>query len=114
MVYKKEVEMKQLKNIKAFTKTELNKLIKWSSSRYNNYKKADVVNDILRVVDSGQDTEKEYTTGSYCEKGTNGMRSGSNYGMTYKLKTENVGCICYVDLTLPSGEVVSKLHMNIK
>ena len=30
--------MKQLKNIKAFTKTELNKLIKWSSSRYNDYK----------------------------------------------------------------------------
>lgn len=106
--------MKQLKDIKAFTKTELNKLIKWSSSRYNDYKKVDVINDILKIIDSGQDAEKEYTTGSYCEKGTLGMRSGSNYGMTYKLKTENVGCICYVDLTLPSGEVVSKLHMNIK
>lgn len=106
--------MKQLKDIKAFTKTELNKLIKWSSSRYNDYKKVDVINDILKIIDSGQDAEKEYTTGSYCEKGTLGMRSGSNYGMTYKLITENVGCICYVDLILPSGEVISRLHMNIK
>ena len=106
--------MKQLKNIKAFTKTELNKLIKWSSSRYNDYKKVDVINDILKIIDSGQDAKKEYTTGSFCEKGTNKMTSGSNWGISYILKTENVGCICYVDLTLPSGEVVSKLHINIK
>jgi hypothetical protein len=106
--------MKQLKNIKAFTKTELNKLIKWSSSRYNDYKKVDVVIDILKVIDSGRDTEKEYTTGSYCEKGTNRMTNGSNWGMSYKLKTINMGCICYVDLILPSGEVISRLHMNIQ
>ena len=98
--------------IRAFTKTELNKLIKWSNSRYNDYKKADVVNDIIKIIESRQDIEKEYITGSFCERGTNKMTSGKNYGLIYKLKTINTGCICYVDLILPSGEVISRLQIN--
>lgn len=101
--------MEQFK--KAFTRTELNKLIKWSNSRYNDYKKADVVNDIIRIIESKQDVEKVYETGSFCEKGINKMTSGSNYGMTYKIKTKNVDSVCWIDLTLPNGEVIKRMQI---
>lgn len=51
------------------TKKELNKIIRWSSSRYNELKKKDVVNQIIFAIEIGEDTKRTFGTGSYSERG---------------------------------------------
>lgn len=81
--------------IKSFTKTELNKLIEWSSSRYNNYKKADVINDIIKIIKNKEIVTKEYDTGSFSPR--NHLQ-----GWTYKLITEYINNEYVIKLILPS------------
>lgn len=57
-----------MKNIIA-TKKELNKVIRWSSSRYNELKKKDVVNQIIFLLEIGEETKRTFGTGSYSERG---------------------------------------------
>ncbi|MCR8994627.1 hypothetical protein [Brevibacillus laterosporus] len=68
-------------DIKA-TKANLSKLINWSSSRYNEKKKSDVLNEILFAIEVGEDVELTYGTGSYSERGHLG-------GWNYILKIDN-------------------------
>lgn len=51
------------------TKTNLNKILKWSSSRYNELKKDEVIERILNYIEEGNDVKDVYTTGSYTETG---------------------------------------------
>lgn len=50
------------------TKTLLNHIIRWSSSRYNEYKKPEVVEIAYKIL-SGEweDSIQVYSSGSYCE-----------------------------------------------
>lgn len=45
-----------MKSIKA-NKTNLNKIIKWSSSRFNEYKKSKVIDRILQAIKKGEDCD---------------------------------------------------------
>lgn len=55
------------------SKTNLNKLIKWSSSKYCEYKKNDIINKVLNLKEG---EEFSCSTGSYSEK-------GHQYGWSY-------------------------------
>ncbi|MEK5357812.1 hypothetical protein [Paenibacillus sp. FSL L8-0709] len=48
--------------------SRLKKIIKWSSSRYNERRKTDVIKDILKNISQGKDGYWEYDTGLYTEK----------------------------------------------
>lgn len=56
-----------MKLIKA-NKTNLNKIIKWSSSRFNEYKKGEVIKEILTALTNGIDTEIHFGTGAFTER----------------------------------------------
>ncbi|KQY90929.1 hypothetical protein ASD24_24330 [Paenibacillus sp. Root52] len=64
------------------TRTNLNQIIKWSSSRYNSLKKREVVSQILFYIERGTDIVEIYETGTYTEK-TGGQ------GWDYKLTISN-------------------------
>lgn len=51
------------------TKKDLNSVIRWSSSRYNEKKKSDVVEQIIFLIEKGLDVKEEFVTGSYSERG---------------------------------------------
>lgn len=73
-----EIDEKQQLTIKP-TKTDLNKVISWSTSKWNEYKKKEVIERILYHINSEYDLiEEEYRTGSY-------TTSGSLRGWGYKL-----------------------------
>lgn len=56
------------KAIKA-NKKGIGSAIKWSSSKYNELKKSDVIMDILSRYKEGKDCRAEYSTGSYSPRG---------------------------------------------
>lgn len=56
-----------MKTIKA-NKTNLNKIIKWSSSRFNEYKKSEVIKKILTALADGVDTKIHFGTGAFTER----------------------------------------------
>lgn len=70
------------------TKTELNKLISWSSSRYNDMKKADVIKDIIFRIEKGENCTAEYRSGCYSEAANNlkvdCKWTGGNYTLEIK------------------------------
>lgn len=68
-------------NIKA-TKSDLNKIINWSSSKFNELKKSEVVERIIFLIEKGEDTEVRFVTGSYTEHGSLG-------GWDYVLKVKD-------------------------
>lgn len=49
------------------TKTNLNKIVQWSSSKFNDYRKAEVVGLIFASIQGGNDTIDEYSCGTYSE-----------------------------------------------
>lgn len=48
-------------------KTNLNKVIKWSNSRFNELKKDEVIEDILERIKAGKNGEWHYGTGAFSE-----------------------------------------------
>ncbi|MGN0961308.1 MAG: hypothetical protein ACI4PF_03825 [Christensenellales bacterium] len=50
-------------------KTNLNKIIKWTSSKFNIYKKSEIINKLLKMA-NGETIE--FSCGSYSESGYNG------------------------------------------
>ena len=69
-----------MQNIKA-NKTNLNKIIKWSSSRFNEYKKSEVIDRILQAIKKGEDYEQRFGTGAFTERNC--------WGCAYILKIQN-------------------------
>ncbi len=63
-------------------KTNLNKIIKWSTSRFNEYRKGDVIEIILNKIKEGKDYKQRFGTGSFAE-------SGSLAGWEYVFKIKN-------------------------
>ena len=55
-----------MENINA-NKTNLNKIIRWSTSRFCEWRKHEVIEDILDKIKIGRDVRYEYRTGSYAE-----------------------------------------------
>lgn len=93
-----------------FTKSELNTLISWSSSRYNPYKKSDVIDSILELQESDEDGERTYSCGSWTEptqKSRYSRMKSMNCQGTYIFKKKgNV-----VSLQLPNGlKIVKQLE----
>jgi hypothetical protein len=70
------------------TNSELNKLISWSSSRYNDMKKADVIMDIVFRIEKGENCTVEYRSGCYSEAANNlkvdCKWTGGNYTLEIK------------------------------
>lgn len=67
------------KMVKA-NKTNLNKIIKWSSSIFNEYKKSEVINIILQAIKDGEDTQRHFGTGSFTE------RNSWGWGYDFEIK----------------------------
>ena len=69
-------------------KSNLNKIIKWSTSRWNNFKKSDVVELIIKGMNEGKlngQTEYLFHSGSYCE--CSSMSRFSEYVVNFENKT---------------------------
>lgn len=79
-----------MKSIKA-NKTNLNKIIKWSSSRSNEYKKSKVIDIILQAIKKGEDYERHFGTGAFSERNC--------WGWGYILKIQNGMAILKHDVT---------------
>jgi hypothetical protein len=65
------------------TKSDLNKAIEWSSSRYNERKKPDAVEEIIFRVEKGEDYTGLFQSGCYSE-GSHGY--GRNKSQIFKCK----------------------------
>ena len=93
-----------------FTKSELNTCITWSSSKYNQYKKSEVIDSILKLQDSDEDGERTYSCGSWTEptqKSRYSKMKSMNCQGTYIFK--KVGNV--VSLQLPNGlKIVKRLE----
>jgi len=63
-------------------KTQLGKVLQWSSSKFNPYKKSEAIEYMLEAIEKGEDIEKEFAVGGW--SGT----SGSQAQMVYKFKIE--------------------------
>ena len=69
-------------------KSNLNKIIKWSTSRYNNFKKSDVIELIIKGMNEGILNGREeylFHSGSYCE--CSSMSRFSEFAVDFKTKT---------------------------
>lgn len=77
-----------MESIKA-TKADLNKLISWSSSKYNERKKSDVIADIIFRVEKGEDCTVEYRAGVYSEGAHTGQYKSKWTGGAYTLEIKN-------------------------
>jgi len=71
------------------TKAFLNSLIAWSSSRYNEQKKAAVIADIIYRVEKGEDCKVEYRSGVYSEGAHTGRFKSLWTGGQYTLEIVN-------------------------
>lgn len=93
-----------------FTKSELNTHITWSSSRYNPYKKSEVIDSILELQASNEDGERTYSCGSWTEPTQKSryskMKSMNRQGSYIFKKKGNI-----VSLQLPNGlKIVKQLE----
>lgn len=66
------------------TKTNLNKLIRWSSSRYQRPRKKDVIDKIIEALKKGDDCVLEFSCGAYTE-----TADIHGWGRDYKLVIYN-------------------------
>lgn len=71
------------------SKTSLGSLIHWSSSRFNERKKPEVVADIIYRVERGHDCMVEYRSGVYSEGAHTGRCPSKWTGGKYTLLVEN-------------------------
>jgi len=78
---------KKIVNINA-NKTNLDKILKWSTSRFNEWKKSEVINNILEAINKGKDVKKTYGTGCYSS-------SGSCLGWKYVFEIKNGKSVLY-------------------
>lgn len=78
----------EIVTIKA-NKTTLNNLIGWSSSRYNEMKKKQVIEDIIFRVEKGEDCMVEYRSGVYSEGAHQGKFKCMWTGGSYTLEIKN-------------------------
>lgn len=81
------------KNIKC-SASSLNNVIKWTSSKYNNYKKPEVIKDILNKVKINDNIFWKYECGSYAEGNHNRGKSYVLYIKDY----DNIFIICIYEL----------------
>jgi hypothetical protein len=70
-------------------KSNLSKIIHWNSSRYNEYTKQDVIDEIIENFNKKIDCEFTYSCGSYSEKAHNGKFKVNTFGRDYILKIIN-------------------------
>ena len=82
------------------TQTNLNKILKWTSSKFNEYKKQDVVNYCLDL-EHDIFTTKEFNCGSYSEKSCCG-------GYHYEI-AKGIGTITIID---KNQNKIYKLHTH--
>jgi hypothetical protein len=67
------------------TKTNLNKIIEWSNSRFNERRKPDFINEIQDVIRRGVDYETpEYDVGNFSQN-----NKGTSRGGTYQFKQKD-------------------------
>lgn len=76
------------RKLKKANKTNINKIVKWSTSRHNEYRKSDVVDDMMYKIKKGKNTRTEYRTGAYSSSG-----HGSGYGYTLVIRNKRVKII---------------------
>lgn len=103
------------------TKSALNKVIKWSSSKFNEYKKCEFIETVMEELTrkSPKYTSRHFTSGSYGAGSTGNARS--NYGIkgtggdyeviTYGLNTYIVHGETVISF-LSNGEFVSKASLS--
>jgi hypothetical protein len=68
------------------TKSALNAAIRWSSSKFNHYKKSDVINSIYQAINDDSVTYAiglEYTTGTFSAGSTGSASSNQNFSTSF-------------------------------
>ena len=95
------------------TKNNLNKIIKWSPSRYNNFKKSEVVDLIIKGMNEGKLNDQEeyfFHSGSYCE--CSSMSRQAEYVVNFRNKTI---VDCWTDeISEEPGYKISKINNEYK
>lgn len=74
------------------TISNLDRVIKWTSSKYNSYKKPEVIKDILKKVKINDNLFWEYRCGSYAEGNHN---RGNAYYLMCRIDGDYL--VCMVD-----------------
>ncbi len=91
--------MKENKEIMKSVKRQLNNVIKWTSSKFNVFRKADVINGIINM----QVGEKlEFECGAYSEKSWNGGYHYKVYRELNKILVYNANMLNITTIVLPS------------
>lgn len=93
------------------TKSALSQLIQWSSSRYNEQKKGDVIADIIFRVEKGEDCKVEYRSGCYSERAHqrgNVLWTGGSYSL--EIKDGVAKLYNYTSDVRPTQELAVKLE----
>lgn len=72
-------------------KTNLNKIIKWTSSKYNEYTKDEVITDIQHRMNMNDNIIWRYRCGSYAEGNHN---RGKSYILYCKVETDEFYIMC--------------------
>jgi len=93
-------------------KTTLSKLIWWSSSRYNEMKKKQVLEDIIFRVEKGEDCIVEYRSGVYSEGAHHGKFKCMWTGGSYTLEIQNESAVLknFVSDCIPENVKIVKLE----
>lgn len=64
------------------TRSNLNKIITWSTSRYNEFRKMDAIDRMLEQIDTRDKVSELYSAGSYTE-------AGGGSGIDYKFEIKD-------------------------
>lgn len=92
------------KNLK-YTKTNLSKIIKWTSSKYNEYKKEEVILDMSSKINLCSVILWRYRCGSYVE-------GNHNRGKSYILYIKDFDNIFVICIYAPNNIEVYKLEVD--
>lgn len=64
-------------------KTNLRKIIRWTSSKFNDYRKEEVIDLVLTEIERGENGFSEYSCGTYSDDIKN--KKAKNYGFSQQL-----------------------------
>ncbi len=103
-IIKNYIDIGSYENLK-YSRTNLNKIIKWTSSKYNEFTKDEVIQDLVARINLYASVIWRYRCGSYAEGNHNRGKSYVLYIKDY----DNIFIICIYE---PKNIKVYKLEVD--